>query len=102
MLRKCFAVFAAAAMLMLVSQLAAEEKNAKAHEGTVVKVGDGKLVMKAKDSQTEHIHVVKPGTKITCDGKPVALEDLKEGMQVKVWTKDDADKTVVKIDAKKQ
>jgi hypothetical protein len=46
--------------------------------------------------------VVKPGTKITCDGKPVALEDLKEGMQVKVWTKDDADKTVVKIDAKKQ
>ena len=35
MLRKCFAVFAVAGLLMLVGQLSAEEKNATAHEGKV-------------------------------------------------------------------
>ena len=40
MLKKCFTVFAIVGLLMFVGRLAAEEKNATAHEGTVVKAGD--------------------------------------------------------------
>src|SRR5258708_3218534 len=102
MLRKLFAVFAVAGLLMLVGQLSAEEKNATAHEGKIVKAGDGKLTMTGKDDAKEHMHAIKPGTKIMLDGKACTLDDLKEGFTVKVWVKDDADKTVSKIEAKKQ
>ncbi|MFL5342890.1 MAG: hypothetical protein ACJ8F7_22375 [Gemmataceae bacterium] len=102
MLRTCFAVFAGLALVTFVSQVGAEEKNATAHEGKVVKAGDGKLTMTGKDDQKEHTHVIKPGTKISCDGKACNLEDLKAGFMVKVWVKDDADKSVSKIEAKKQ
>ena len=102
MLKKCFTVFAIVGLLMFVGRLAAEEKNATAHEGTVVKAGDGKLTMTAKADQKEHTHAIKPGTKIMCEGKACTLDDLKVGFIVKVWVKDDADKTVSKIEAKKQ
>ena len=58
--------------------------------------------MTAKADQKEHTHAIKPGTKITCEGKACTLDDLKVGFIVKVWVKDDADKTVSKIEAKKQ
>lgn len=64
MLKKCFTVFAIVGLLMFVGRLAAEEKNATAHEGTVVKAGDGKLTMTGKADQKEHTHAIKPGTKI--------------------------------------
>ena len=102
MLRHCFVIFSALALFAFVGQVGAEEKNATAHEGKIVKAGDGKLTMTGKDDAKEHTHVIKPGTKIMCDGKACTLEDLKPGCTVKVWVKDDADKTVSKIEAKKE
>jgi hypothetical protein len=69
----------------------------KAHDGTIVKAGDGKLTMKDADGK-EQTHAVPPEAKISCDGKDCKLEDLKAGFKVTVTVKDD--KTVTKIDAK--
>ena len=100
MLRKCFAVFAVAGLLMLVGQLSAEEKNATAHEGKVVKAADGKLTITDKDDK-EHVATVAADAKITCDGKECKLEDLKKDIKVKVTCKKDGEKfTALKIEAK--
>jgi hypothetical protein len=66
----------------------------KAHEGTVVKVADGKLTMKS--GKDEHTHDVGADAKITVDGKAAKLDDLKEGQKVKVTI--DGTK-VTKVDA---
>jgi hypothetical protein len=89
-------VLVALALVMLFAQpaLAAEET----HEGIVVKAGQGKLTMTDKDGKNQHTHNVPLEAKITCDGKPCRLEDLKEGFSVKVTTKDD--RTVATIEAK--
>jgi hypothetical protein len=71
---------------------------ANTHEGMVVKAGDGKLVMTTKDEKTAHTMDVGKDAKITLDGKACKLEDLKEGMTVKVTT-DDKDAAVA-IDAR--
>ena len=58
----------------------------KAHEGKVVKAGDGKLTMSEKaDPTKKHTHDVGKDVKITLDDKPAKLTDLKEGNRVKVW-----------------
>lgn len=73
----------------------------KTHEGKVVQAGNGKLTMKDKDGNKEHTHTVPATATITCDGKECKLEDLKAGYTIKVTTKDDAQNTVTKIEAKK-
>ena len=97
MSRITFLATAAVALVALVGLplLAAEEK---AQEATVVKAGDGKIVLTFKGDETKHTHDVAEDAKITLDGKKAKLEELKEGFPVAV-TMDD--KFVVhKIDAK--
>jgi hypothetical protein len=96
MLQRSLAVLAIMALLLAVGQVSA---NDTVHEGKLVKAGDGKLTMTDKDGKNEHTHIVKPGTPVSSDGKEVHLEDLKEGSRVKVTTKDDAEKTVMKVEA---
>src|SRR5262245_52643996 len=75
--------------------LAADDK---VHEATVVKAGDGKIVLSFKGDDKKHTHDVAKDAKITLDGKEAKLDALKEGFPVKVtWD----DKFVItKIDAK--
>jgi hypothetical protein len=94
-------IMAALALALFVSQpLLADDQGTKVHEGKVVKAGDGKLTMTGKKGGKEHTHIVPDTAKITCDGKKCQLDELKEGYQVKVTTKDDPEKTVTKIEAK--
>jgi hypothetical protein len=61
-------------------------KPAYAHdkeEGTVVKAGEGKLILTGKGGQTHTREVVKDAP-VTIDDKPAKLEDLKEGFHVVV------------------
>src|SRR5262245_10381211 len=50
----------------------------KTHEGKVVTVGEGKLVMADKDGTNEHTHMIPETAKITLDGKAAKLFDLKK------------------------
>jgi hypothetical protein len=77
-----------------------EDKDAKTHDGKVLKAGDGKLTMTEKDGKNKHIHAVAATAQITCDGKVCKLEDLKEGFQVTVTYGGDAEKTATKIVAR--
>jgi hypothetical protein len=72
--------------------------DAKAHEATVVKAGDGKITLTFKGDDNKHTHDVAKDAKITLDDKTAKLEELKEGFPVKVtWD----DKFVItKIEAK--
>lgn len=60
----------------------------KAHEGKVVKAGDGKLTMTFKGDDKKHTHDVAKDAKITLDDKKAKLADLKEGYHVKVTMTD--------------
>jgi hypothetical protein len=74
-----------------------------AHEGYVVKAGDGKLTMSlAKGAREQHTHMVAADAKITCDGKACKLEDLKAGDHVRVTEESKGGKKeVTKIEAKR-
>jgi ABC-type proline/glycine betaine transport system substrate-binding protein len=78
-----------------VSLLAAEDN---VYEAIVVKTGDDRITLTMKDDDQKHTHDVGKDAKITLDDKTVKLEDLKEGLFVKV-TMDDKS-IVTKIDAK--
>ena len=96
MLQRALSIsLAALALVLFLSQtsLAAD----KAHQGTVVKAGDGKLTMTDKAGK-DHTHAIPAKAEITCDGKACKLEDLKAGFSVTVSTKED-EKTVTKVEA---
>lgn len=57
----------------------------KSHDGTVVSTSAGKLTMK-DEAGKEHSHDVGPTVKITVNGKPGTLDDLKMGMRIRVTT----------------
>ena len=99
MLQRCLAVLAVMALLVFVGTAIAADKT---HEGKIVKAGDGKLTMSDEKGENKHTHIVKPGTPITRDGKECKLEELKEGDHVTVTTRDDAESTVVKVEAKEK
>lgn len=74
----------------------------KAHEGKVVKVGDGKLTMTFKGDEKKHTHDVAKDAKITLDDKPAKLADLKEGFHVKVTMDDKHVLTKIEAHAKEK
>ena len=55
------------------------------HKGTVVSVSANKLTMK-DEAGKEHSHMVGQDAKITVNGKPGKLEDLKAGVKIQVMT----------------
>jgi len=82
--------------------LTAEDEKLNVHEGKVVRVAEGKLVMTDTDGKNEHSHFVAKDAKITVDGKDSRLEDLKPGHMIRVTTKKKDDKVLaVVIEAKK-
>jgi hypothetical protein len=84
----CVAIFA----LAIGATIAAEPET---HTGKVVSAGDGKLVMTDADGTNEHTHAITDTCKITLDGQPAKLEDLKEGNAVTVTTEEQDGKDVV-------
>lgn len=97
MTRNTFLVAAAVALAALAG-LPLLAADGKAHEVSVVKAGDGKIVLTMKGDEKKHTHDVATDAKITLDGKEAKLEGLKAGFTAHV-TMDD--KFVVhKIEAK--
>lgn len=106
MTRTLFVALAALAVAVFAAGPAsAQDKSGAggAHEGYVVKAGDGKLTMSlAKGAREQHTHMVATDAKITCDGKPCKLEDLKAGDHVSVTEETvGGKKEVTKIEAKR-
>jgi hypothetical protein len=93
---RCLAVGAVALVALAGTLLRAAD--AKAHEATVVKAGDGEITLTFKGDGQKHTHDVAKDATITLDGKKAKLEELKEGFPVKVtWD----DKFVItKIEAR--
>jgi len=77
-------------MVVFVLSLAAGFTQAadQTHDGTVVSVAEGKLIM-ADSTNKEHSHNIGPTAKITLNGKEAKLADLKKGDKVKVTTSED-------------
>jgi hypothetical protein len=67
----------------------------KTHDGVVVSVAEGKLVMTDKDGKNEHSHMIGATAKISLDGKAAKLADLKKGDTVKVTVGEDGKVTTV-------
>src|SRR5262245_44848792 len=99
MIRSLQVLGVAAVLVAILANTASAAAEAGTNEGTVVKAGDGKLVMTDKDGK-EHSHLVAATTKVTLGGKEAKLADLKKGDKVKVTT-DDAGK-VSKVDATRE
>lgn len=95
--RSLFVALAALALTVWVGNVAVAD-DANTHDGTVVSVSEGKLVMTDKDGK-EHSHDVGPTATITVDGKEGKLTDLKKGDKITVTM--GADKKVTKIECKR-
>lgn len=81
---------------------AAAEDKPGTHDGTVVKVEEGKLTMTGKEGSEQATHAVGPDVKISCDGTECKLDDLKKGYTVRVTTEKKGEQTVVtRIEARK-
>lgn len=76
------AVVIACSLVFVVSRVSAIDE--KTHEGRVVSVAEGKLVMADKDGTNEHTHQVPATAKVTLDGKAAKLTDLKKNDMVLV------------------
>jgi hypothetical protein len=97
MARVVVTVLLALAVVAFVATLPAVALQAQgqAHQGKVVSAADGKLIMTDKDGKNEHTHMIAANTKITLDGKPAKLAELKRGQNVTVTTSKEGDKVVV-------
>jgi hypothetical protein len=95
MFRHILPLFLVTAVIGVAARPAFAEE--KSHEGLVVSAAAGKLTMTMSDGSKKHSHEVGTDAKVTIDGKPAKLEDLKEGFHIKV-TQDDK-KMVTKIEA---
>jgi hypothetical protein len=82
MFLRCLPVYLAALILALNAAQPAFAHDKE--EGTVVKAGEGKLVLTAKGQQKQLTRNVAKDAPVTLDGKPAKLEDLKEGFHVAV------------------
>lgn len=75
----------------VVIRIEAIDKNvafANTHDGKVVSMTNGKLVMTDKDGK-EHSHAVSADAKLTLDGKACKAQDLKAGLKIRVTTMTD-------------
>ncbi|MBA4019422.1 MAG: hypothetical protein C0483_19835 [Pirellula sp.] len=55
------------------------------HEGKFVRIAGGKIVTKFEG--VEHTHRMAADAKVTRDGKPYKIEDLKRGNQLRITTR---------------
>ena len=57
---------------------------AMAHEGKIVSVAEGKLVMSDNDGKNEHTHAITPTARVSLGGMSVKLTELRKGDSVTV------------------
>jgi hypothetical protein len=93
-----FLVALALALFAGMPVLADDKDASDTHQGTVVSVTAGKLVMKGKDG-TEHRHTLAANARVMCDGKECKIEDLKPGQKIRVTTKTGAKQIAAKVEA---
>ena len=94
-------VVAAVAMLAALPAVALADDNGTTHEGKIVRIDKDQLVM-TDAANKEYTHKLNADVKLQLDNKDVQLADiieLKAGMKVRVTTKKDDPKTVLKIEA---
>lgn len=91
---KAFALLLVLSAFLALIASPAVAQDGSSHDGKVVSAGAGKLVMTDEQGK-EHSHAVGPETKITVNGKPGSLEDLKAGMTIRVML--DKDNHVLSI-----
>jgi uncharacterized protein (TIGR03000 family) len=72
-----------------IEALDKREEFTSLHDGKVVSVADGKLVMTCTDGMA-FTHTLAKDANLTCDGKVCQASDLKPGMRIRVTTTDDA------------
>ncbi len=94
----CLAVLALAAFL--TAPALAEDKT-ETHEGKVVSVKGNQLTM-TDQTGTEVTHTLAADAKVTQDGKPATLADLKPGTTVRVTTPQDNRETALRVEAQTQ
>ena|SRR5688500_11953399 len=75
------------ALFMAFSVQIAKSADPLLHEGTVVTAAAGKLAIKDKAGKDQSF-AIDGTTKVTVNGKPGRLEDLKESMPVQVMVDD--------------
>jgi hypothetical protein len=80
------------------SAFAAEQAENPTHDGTVVSLTEGKLVMKTKDGK-EHTHSLSENAKVTLDGKSADAKDLTAGIKIRVSTLPGNVKVATQIEA---
>ena len=56
----------------------------KSHDGVVVSVAQGKLIMTDKDGKNEHTHAIDNTVKVTLNGNPAKITDLVTGDMVRI------------------
>jgi hypothetical protein len=74
---------------------------ANTHDDKVVSVAGDKLTTTCSVSGKDHCHTVAKDAKVTCDGKPSKLADLKAGTKVRVTTKKDDENVATAVESGK-
>ena len=95
--RRLSVLVASSALLSLVVGLAmaAPAAESKDHFGKVVSTSVGTLVMTDADGKHQHTHVINEKCKISLNGQPVKLEELKKNAPITVTTEQRDGKEVV-------
>lgn len=80
---------------------AADDAKTATHDGIVVSITSGKLVMTTKlnNESKEHSHKLAADTKLTLDGKACKAADIKVGTKIRVTTKKGESQVVSLIEA---
>lgn len=88
-------------LVLGTTAFAAEEPVAATHDGKVVSIAEGQLVMTAKGDKEakEHTHAFAPEATFTLDGKACKWSDLKPGTKIRVTTQANDSKVVASVEA---
>jgi len=73
------------------------EAPTEAHCGRIITMAGDRLVTKS-DTNGEHWHTIAHDVQVTRDGKPCRLDDLKLGVNVRVFTRHDDETTAIGIE----
>lgn len=74
----------------------AEDHDNDTHEGKFVRLAEGKIVTKFEG--IEHSHRMAADAKVTRDGKPYKIEDIKRGNQLRITTRKDNKALAIEIE----
>jgi len=68
------------------------------YRGKLISITGDKLVASDREGRARS-NTLAPDAVVTCDGKTCPVGDLKEGMRIRVTTKEDARDVAVRIEA---